>query len=83
MRGATRPEGKVNGVGQAGGVELRGLAGTTRLTDRASGRCDDAAGTLNTSDEVAGVIALLLTDDAATITGRVIDTEAGFRRWKM
>ncbi len=29
------------------------------------------------------MIALLLTDDAATITGRVIDTEAGFRRWKM
>lgn len=40
-------------------------------------------GRWNTSDEVAGVVALLLTDDAATITGRVIDAEAGFRRWKM
>ncbi len=37
----------------------------------------------NTPDEAAGVVALLLTEDAATITGRVIDAEAGFRRWKM
>jgi 3-oxoacyl-[acyl-carrier protein] reductase len=40
-------------------------------------------GRWNTPDEAAGVVALLLTDDAATITGRVIDAEAGFRRWKM
>lgn len=40
-------------------------------------------GRWNTPEEAAGVVALLLTDDAATITGRVIDAEAGFRRWKM
>jgi 3-oxoacyl-[acyl-carrier protein] reductase len=40
-------------------------------------------GRWNTPDEIAGVVALLLTDDAASITGRVIDAEAGFRRWKM
>lgn len=40
-------------------------------------------GRWNTPDEAAGVVALLLSEDAATITGRVIDAEAGFRRWKM
>jgi 3-oxoacyl-[acyl-carrier protein] reductase len=40
-------------------------------------------GRWNSPDEAAGVVALLLSGDAATITGRVIDAEAGFRRWRM
>jgi 3-oxoacyl-[acyl-carrier protein] reductase len=31
-------------------------------------------------DEAAGVVALLLSEQAATITGQVLDAEAGFRR---
>jgi len=38
-------------------------------------------GRWNTPEEAAGVVALLLTADAANITGRVIDAEGGFRRW--
>jgi 3-oxoacyl-[acyl-carrier protein] reductase len=40
-------------------------------------------GRWNTSDEVAAVVAWLVSDDAATVTGDVIDAEAGFRRWAM
>ncbi|QWF81489.1 SDR family oxidoreductase [Amycolatopsis sp. CA-230715] len=40
-------------------------------------------GRWNSPAEAAGVVALLLSPDANTITGRVIDAEAGFRRWKM
>ena len=40
-------------------------------------------GRWNSPDEAAGVVAMLLGPDAATITGRVIDAEAGFRRWQM
>lgn len=32
-------------------------------------------------DEVAAVVAWLVSDDAAPVTGTVVDTEAGFRRW--
>ncbi len=38
-------------------------------------------GTWNTPAAAAAVVALLLGPDAATITGRVLDAEAGFRRW--
>jgi 3-oxoacyl-[acyl-carrier protein] reductase len=38
-------------------------------------------GRWNSPDDAAGVVAMLLGDDAAPITGRVIDAEAGFRRW--
>lgn len=38
-------------------------------------------GRWNTPDEAAGVVSLLFSGDAATITGRVVDAEAGFRRW--
>ena len=37
-------------------------------------------GTWGTPDEAAGVVAWLVSDDAATVTGQVIDAEAGFRR---
>jgi hypothetical protein len=40
-------------------------------------------GRWNTPDEAAGVVAMLLGADAAPITGRVIDAEAGFRRWPL
>ena len=40
-------------------------------------------GRWNSPDEAAGVVAMLLGPDAATVTGRVIDAEAGFRRWQM
>lgn len=40
-------------------------------------------GRWNTPEEAAGVVRLLLEDDAATVTGSVIDAEAGFRRWAM
>jgi 3-oxoacyl-[acyl-carrier protein] reductase len=40
-------------------------------------------GRWNTPDEIAAVVAWLVSDDAATITGDVIDAEAGFRRWAM
>lgn len=40
-------------------------------------------GRWNTPDEAAGVVAMLLGADAATVTGRVIDAEAGFRRWQV
>ncbi|WP_020669796.1 SDR family oxidoreductase [Amycolatopsis nigrescens] len=39
-------------------------------------------GRWNSPAEAAGVVAMLLGSDAATITGRVIDAEAGFRRWQ-
>lgn len=35
----------------------------------------------NTADEAAGVVALLLLPEAASITGHVIDAEGGFRRF--
>lgn len=38
-------------------------------------------GRWNTPDEVAGVVAWLVSDAASTLTGQVIDAEAGFRRW--
>jgi 3-oxoacyl-[acyl-carrier protein] reductase len=38
-------------------------------------------GQWNTPDEIAAVVAWLVSDDAATLTGDVIDAEAGFRRW--
>lgn len=41
------------------------------------------AGRWNSPDEAAAVVQLLLGEDAATITGNVIDAEAGFRRWAM
>ncbi|WP_158882341.1 SDR family oxidoreductase [Amycolatopsis anabasis] len=40
------------------------------------------AGRWNSPEEAANVVAMLLSRDAATVTGRVIDAEAGFRRWK-
>jgi 3-oxoacyl-[acyl-carrier protein] reductase len=40
-------------------------------------------GRWNTPDEIAAVVAWLVSDDAATITGEVIDAEGGFRRWAM
>jgi 3-oxoacyl-[acyl-carrier protein] reductase len=40
-------------------------------------------GRWNTPDEIASVVAWLVSDDAATVTGDVIDAEAGFRRWVM
>jgi 3-oxoacyl-[acyl-carrier protein] reductase len=40
-------------------------------------------GRWNTPDEIAAVVAWLASDDAATLTGDVIDAEAGFRRWVM
>lgn len=38
-------------------------------------------GRWNTPDEAADVVALLLSSDAATITGQVVDAEGGFRRF--
>jgi 3-oxoacyl-[acyl-carrier protein] reductase len=38
-------------------------------------------GRWNTADEAAGVVELLLSEQAATITGQVVDAEAGFRRF--
>ena len=35
----------------------------------------------NTPDEAASVVALLLSPEAATVTGQVVDAEAGFRRF--
>jgi 3-oxoacyl-[acyl-carrier protein] reductase len=40
-------------------------------------------GRWTTPDEVAGVVAWLVGDDAALLTGDVVDAEAGFRRWAM
>jgi len=40
-------------------------------------------GRWNTPDEVAAVVAWLVGDDAAIVTGTVVDAEAGFRRWAM
>ena len=37
----------------------------------------------NTPDEIAAVVAWLVSGDASTITGEVIDAEGGFRRWTM
>ncbi|CAM3045245.1 SDR family oxidoreductase [Saccharomonospora xinjiangensis] len=39
-------------------------------------------GRWNSPSEAAAVVALLLGDDAATITANVIDAEGGFRRWQ-
>ena len=36
----------------------------------------------NTPDEAAAVVAWLVSDDAATVTGQVINAEGGFRRWR-
>lgn len=38
-------------------------------------------GRWNQPDEVAAVVAWLVSDDAALVTGTVVDAEAGFRRW--
>jgi 3-oxoacyl-[acyl-carrier protein] reductase len=38
------------------------------------------AGRWNSPAEAAAVVALLLGDDAGTITGQVLDAEGGFRR---
>lgn len=38
-------------------------------------------GRWNTPDEVAAVVAWLVSDDAAIVTGHVLDAEGGFRRW--
>ena len=38
-------------------------------------------GRWNTPDEAADVVMLLLSPDAATITGQVINAEGGFRRF--
>jgi 3-oxoacyl-[acyl-carrier protein] reductase len=38
-------------------------------------------GRWNSPDDIAAVIAWLVSDDAATLTGSVIDAEGGFRRW--
>ncbi|SDK88241.1 3-oxoacyl-[acyl-carrier protein] reductase [Actinopolyspora mzabensis] len=38
-------------------------------------------GRWNTPEEAAGVVELLLDERATTITGQVLDAEAGFRRW--
>ncbi|SDP74398.1 3-oxoacyl-[acyl-carrier protein] reductase [Actinopolyspora xinjiangensis] len=38
-------------------------------------------GRWNTPDEAAGAVELLLDERAATVTGQVLDAEAGFRRW--
>lgn len=38
-------------------------------------------GRWNTPDEAASVVALLLSPEAATITGQVVDAEGGFRRF--
>jgi 3-oxoacyl-[acyl-carrier protein] reductase len=38
-------------------------------------------GRWNTPAEAASVVALLLSPDAATITGQIIDAEGGFRRF--
>ncbi len=54
---------------------------TAELTERV-GRALPR-GRWNSPDEAAGVVAMLLGPDAATITGRVIDAEAGFRRWRI
>jgi 3-oxoacyl-[acyl-carrier protein] reductase len=35
----------------------------------------------NTPDEVAAVVSWLVSADAASVTGQVIDAESGFRRW--
>jgi len=40
-------------------------------------------GRWNQPDEVAAVVAWLVSDDAALVTGTVIDAEAGFRRWAL
>jgi 3-oxoacyl-[acyl-carrier protein] reductase len=37
-------------------------------------------GRWNTADEAAAVVALLLSADAGSITGQVLDAEGGFRR---
>ncbi|WP_298180674.1 hypothetical protein [Saccharomonospora sp.] len=37
----------------------------------------------NTPAEAAAVVSLLLGEDASTITGNVVDAEAGFRRWSL
>jgi 3-oxoacyl-[acyl-carrier protein] reductase len=38
-------------------------------------------GRWTTPDEIAAVVAWLVSDAAAVITGQVVDAEAGFRRW--
>ncbi|ACU98483.1 3-oxoacyl-[acyl-carrier protein] reductase [Saccharomonospora viridis] len=40
-------------------------------------------GRWNTPAEAAAVVSLLLGEDASTITGNVVDAEAGFRRWSL
>ena len=40
-------------------------------------------GRWNTAEEAAGVVAMLLSQDSASITGQVINAESCFRRWKM
>lgn len=40
-------------------------------------------GRWNRPEEIAAVVAWLASDEAATIVGQIIDTEAGFRRWEV
>ena len=40
-------------------------------------------GRWTTPDEVAEVVAWLVSEAAAIVTGSIIDAEAGFRRWQM
>ncbi len=47
---------------------------------RRAGAAAFPRGRWGTPDEAAGVVALLLGADAATITGQIIDAEGGFRR---
>lgn len=53
---------------------------TAALTESVRGRLP--RGRWNDPDEAAAVVATLLGDDAATITGDTVNAEAGFRRWQ-
>jgi 3-oxoacyl-[acyl-carrier protein] reductase len=41
------------------------------------------AGRWGTADDVARLVAWLVSDESAWITGQVLDSEGGFRRWRM
>jgi 3-oxoacyl-[acyl-carrier protein] reductase len=41
------------------------------------------AGRWGTTDDVARLVTFLVSDDSAWITGQTINSEGGFRRWKM
>lgn len=40
-------------------------------------------GRWNSPEEAAAVVAMLLSADAGTITGQVVNAEGGFRRWQL